>query len=80
MKVYFIAQGGRYGYGFNYFCSLCDAYLGCTSSEFLEHPSTKNIGLLSIFKKPIENKCPHAGHKWDVPKHEIGVSRIVHVG
>ncbi len=69
MKVRFRPEGGRFGYGFDYFCAECGLYVGNTNDETLVHDVTETKG---IFKKTITPiASANAGKISEIPKHEI---------
>lgn len=74
MKVTYRPAGGRFGFGFNYFCAECGRYVGNSSDDDeLEHAITEKKG--KIFRKveaPIA--CSQAGKVCEIPEHEIEAS------
>lgn len=74
MKVLYLPSGGRFGYGFDYWCRECGALLGNTLDDNqLVHPATETEGKW-LRKKTVPCKCPHAGTTYEIPIHEIEVS------
>jgi hypothetical protein len=77
MKVSFRPDGGRFGYGFDYFCWECGVYVGNSNDdEFLLHPATEETG--GIFRKKIVTTltCSNAGKKCAIPRHIFEATEI----
>ncbi len=72
MKLLYDPQGGRIGYGFNYYCPVCKNCVGASYDEQLEHPTHESC--LIGKGKPID--CIHVGEKYSVPIHEVEVSKL----
>lgn len=76
MNVSYTPSGGRFGYGFDYWCVECETYLGNSSDdEQLHHPATEKEGKW-LRKKTVPCKCSHAGETYAMPRHEIAVTKI----
>jgi hypothetical protein len=73
VRVVCFPDGGRYGYGFNYFCPECEVYLGNSfEDECLKHPSeVVNKKWFSKTSTPV--KCSHAGETYAMPVHDVQV-------
>lgn len=75
MRIRYEPSGGRYGWGFDYYCSECNEYLGNTVTHLdqsITHSEFKtelvNKGIFS-FLKPIETiktrvTCSQAGQNF----------------
>lgn len=73
MKIRYSPAGGRFGYGFNYWCVECGYCLGNSlENETLHHPETDEEGML-FRKKTVPIKCSHVGENYEKPSHEIEV-------
>ena len=73
MKVLFTPEGGRFGYGFDYYCLECGRFLGNTTDGKLNHPLGQSK--VGWFRKRVTSiHCSHAGETYDIPKHEIEVT------
>lgn len=69
MKVKYRPQGGRFGYGFDFYCEECTAYLGNScDDDVLKHPTTKIIKEAGWFKKREEVPiiCSQVGVKCEI--------------
>lgn len=76
MNIEFTVSGGRFGWGFDYWCVECGKYLGnSTDDEHLEHPLVEAEGSW-LRKRTGPINCSHAGEKYALPRHEIAVERI----
>lgn len=72
VSVIFTPAGGRFGWGWVYFCKHCKIQL-YEKNGFLVHDADE-IKRTSMFKSErIPLKCPHAGQRYRKPKHEIPV-------
>lgn len=78
IKVSFTPSGGRFGYGFNYWCVECECYLGNSSeSDTLNHPATETKRKFLLFDKVTKPlSCSHAGESYALPEHEIAVAKL----
>lgn len=76
MKVKFKPEGGRYGYGFDYFCTECGKYVGNSSAnDQLIHPATEKSG--KLFRKvEVPIKCSQAGKICKLPEHAIDAPEL----
>lgn len=75
MNVIFTPSGGRFGFGFDYYCTECGAYLGnSTEDKRLVHRATVKKGIW-FMKKSVPCKCSHAGEIFVMPIHEIIVTQ-----
>lgn len=76
MKVRFKPEGGRFGYGFDYFCAECGEYVGNSSSDDqLKHAATEKKG--KMFRKvEVPIACSQAGKVCELPKHEIEAREV----
>jgi hypothetical protein len=75
MKVTYIPDGGRFGYGFNYNCAECGEYVGNSSDNQLSHSATETKG--KLFRRvEVPIACSQAGKKCELPKHEIEAREI----
>jgi hypothetical protein len=73
MKINFTPKGGRFGFGFNYFCAECGRFLGNSSSDnHLEHAAVETTGWFKA-KKTVPINCINAGKRAKIPKHQIDV-------
>lgn len=73
MKIRYSPAGGRFGYGFNYWCSECGCELeNSVDYKALHHPEADEEGTL-FRKKTVPIKCSHVGESYELPKHEIEV-------
>lgn len=64
MKIQYKPEGGRCGYGFDYFCDECGEYLGNTTTrKTIQHPETRTVtkGFFNKKTVTIEVKCSNAG-------------------
>lgn len=76
MKVTYEPEGGRLGYGFNYYCAECGEYVGNSSSHNqLKHAATEKKG--KMFRKvEVPIACSQAGKVSEMPQHEIEAKQI----
>lgn len=79
MKLRYKPEGGRFGYGFDYFCAECGEYVGNSSHDkVLEHSVThqETRGWIRKRTVTVEVNCSNAGKKCAIPKHEIEASEL----
>ncbi len=75
VAIHFTPDGGRYGYGFNYWCPECERYLGNSNDKRLTHAATEREG--NFFnRKEVAIACPRAGETYSVPEHIIEVEKL----
>ncbi len=75
MKAHYSPSGGRFGFGFDYWCADCGAYLGNSIADAkLTHPTTETKRKWWYKKEEIPSRCLHAGKTYALPCHEIEVA------
>lgn len=75
IKVRYSPQGGRYGYGYDYYCIVCSEKLGESGDKQLYHPAMVVKWLYYKTKTPVS--CPHGGETYTMPKHETAVEKLL---
>lgn len=73
MKVFYYPQGGRWGYGFDYYCNECGCQLHSIESA-LHHPTSFRMesGIWPFTKiTETASKCASSGKRCKKPIHLI---------
>ena len=75
MQVRYKPEGGRFGYGFDYFCAECDEYVGnSVSDKQLKHRAIVTKGFFNRTTVPV--KCSNAGKVCEIPRHIIEAREV----
>jgi len=77
MRVTFKPAGGRFGFGFDYYCYGCGIFVGNSSEDKqLKHPTTTKQGIF-FFRTTKDINCINAGKSCELPKHDIDAIDIL---
>lgn len=80
MQLIYKPAGGRYGYGFNFYCPVCKQPLGNSNDDkVLEHSEVHykvRDYFLFFWTSRTPSKCPNAGKVFEVPQFLIEAKEI----